>query len=47
MNNAHQATNFTIEKGNNDELAFLYEQVKGNKKRFLTLVYNKKIFTGY
>ena len=23
LNNAHEAINFTIEKGNNDELAFL------------------------
>ena len=46
MNNAHEAINFTIEKGNNDELAFLDVQVKGNKNIFLTLVYRKKTFTG-
>ena len=46
MNNAHEAINFTIEKGNNDELVFLDLQVKGNKNRCLTLVYRKKNFTG-
>ena len=30
--------NFTIEKGNKDELAFLDEQGKGNQNRFSTLV---------
>ena len=44
MNNAHEAINFTIEKGNIDELALLDVQVKGNK--LLTLVYRKKTFTG-
>ena len=43
LNNANEATNFKIEKGNNVELAFLYVQVKGNKNRISTLVYRKKI----
>ena len=34
MNNAYEAINFTIEKGNIDELAFLDVQVLGNKNRF-------------
>ena len=46
MKNAYEAINFTIKKGNNDELTFLDIQVKGNKNRFLTLVYRKINFTG-
>ena len=43
---AHEAINFTIKKGNIDELAFLDVQVRRNKNRFLTLMYIKKTFTG-
>ena len=46
MDNAHEAINFTIEIGNNDELAFLDVQVKRKENRFLTSVYRKKTFTG-
>ena len=46
MNNSNEAINFTIEKGNIDELAFLDVQVRGNINIFLTLVYRKKTFTG-
>ena len=46
LNSAHDSINFTIEQENNDELASLDVQVKGNKNRFLTLVYRKKSFQG-
>ena len=46
LNNAHGSINFTIEKENNDELAFLDVQVKRKENRFLTSVYRKKTFTG-
>ena len=48
MNYAHEDINFTIEKENNDELAFLEVQVKQkeNKNKFLISVYRKKTFTG-
>ena len=46
LENAHEAINFTIEKENIDELAFLDVQVRGNKNIFLTLVYRNKTFTG-
>ena len=40
MNDAHEAKNFTIEKGNSDE-AFLDVQVRQKESRFITLVYTK------
>ena len=43
MNNAHEAINFTIFKGNNNELAFIDVQVKRKENRFLTLVYRKTL----
>ena len=46
MNNAHKAINFTIEKGDNDELASLDVNVKRIESRILTSVYGKKKFTG-
>ena len=46
LNNAHDSINFTIEKENNDELAFLDVKVKQKENRFLTSVYRKKTFTG-
>ena len=39
LNNAHDSINFTIEKENNDELAFLDVQIKRKENRFLTSVY--------
>ena len=41
MNYAHEDINFTIEKENNDELAFLEVQVKQKENKFLILVYRK------
>ena len=46
LNNAHEAINFTKEKENNDELAFLDVQVKRKENIILTSVYRKKTFTG-
>ena len=46
LNNAHDSINFTIEKENNGELAFLDVQIKRKENRFLTSVYRKKTFTG-
>ena len=34
MNSAHDSINFTIEKENNDELAFLDVQTKRKENRF-------------
>ena len=44
MNDAHEAINFTIEKENNDELAFLDVQVKRNKNRFFNFGVQKENF---
>ena len=46
LNNAHDSINFTIEKENNDELAFLDVQIEWIENRFLTSVYRKKTLTG-
>ena len=40
--NAHNSISFTMEKENNNELAFLDVQVKQEENRFLTSVYRKK-----
>ena len=45
LNNAHFSISFTMEKENNDELAFLYVQVNQKENTFLTLVDRKKTFT--
>ena len=43
LNDAHDSISFTIEKENNDELAFLDVQVKQKVNRFFNSVYRKKI----
>ena len=44
LNNAHDSINFTIEKENNGELAFLDVQIKRKENRFLTYGVQKKNF---
>ena len=46
FNKTHSSITFTIEKENNDELAFLDVLVKRQKNQFLTSVYRKQTFTG-
>ena len=41
---AHSSITFTVEKENNDELAFLDVLVKRQKNQFLTSVYKKQTF---
>ena len=46
LNNAHSSIKFTMEKENNNELAYLDVIIKRKNNRFLTSVFRKKTFTG-
>ena len=46
FNKTHSSITFTLEKENNDELAFLDLLVKRQNNQFLTSVYRKQTFTG-
>ena len=46
FNKTHLSITFTVEKENNNELAFLDVLVKRQKNQLLTSVYKKQIFTG-
>ena len=45
FNKTHLSITFTLEKENNDELAFLDVLVKQHQNQFLTSVYRKQTFT--